>query len=243
VHPAADFCRLCGADIVPATRSAARSAWLDALREAPARLRAWRPRMVAPALPSLSSLASLSRPWVSSLRGVTRSLAAPRVRQRAAVAGVAILVVALAAMLGRASASGDGSAGGALAAAQRAVTERDAKIASLEGTIATGAKAQSALQTSVQSAQQESVTMRDARDSAAQQVTALEAKVRETEASLKDAQALTSKQRQDLRILSTCLNGTAVALAFGRTGRWPSADVALAAVADACAASTPLLQR
>lgn len=126
-----------------------------------------------------------------------------------------------------------------LAAVRATLGERDAKIATLEGTIATNVQTQSALQT----AQQESAKSREERDADKQQIGSLEAKVTQIEAALKEAQATSTQRQQEIRTLSNCLNGTAVALAFGKTGRWSSAELAITAVESACKASEPLLQR
>lgn len=219
VHPAADFCGVCGGD---APRPKASSA----------------PRLSGIEFPDVAAgLAGLrtSAPAVS-MPGVSRRMLA------IAGAGVAGIVIALL-LVNAALGADDGSAARQLAAAKTAIEQRDAKIAALEGTVATNTQMQSALQSSAQGTKKENDVLKGERDSAKQEVTALEAKLKQTETSLKDAQTTVTKQTADLKTLAGCLNGTSVALAFGRSGRWPSADLALGAVAAACKASEPLLQR
>ena len=159
------------------------------------------------------------------------SIAMPRVGRATILAGVAVLVVLAALLLRFGIADADETA------------MRDARIANLEAALVANERAQTAMHASLNTAQQDNATLTGARDASQKQVTALEARVRAIEASLKDAQTLTTKQKQDLKTLSSCLNGTTVGLAFGRTGRWSAADLALASVVDACKAAEPLLRQ
>lgn len=223
LHPTAEFCRVCGVD-VPRTPDASTPRF-----QGLGGLRAMRlpdvagPRIPHVALPALTAM--------------------PRVSRRVLIAGGVVVACVVAAVLLASAARAGAQNGGALAAAQSALSGRDTKIASLDATIASNAQAQQSLQTSLQSAQQEKAVLTSQRDASQKQVTSLEAKVKDTDATLATQQALTTKQQQQLKTLSTCLNGTAVALAFGRSGRWPSADLALSAVADACKASEALLKQ
>ncbi|MDA0301619.1 MAG: hypothetical protein O2822_03755, partial [Chloroflexi bacterium] len=175
-----------------------------------------------------------------------RAAVLPRVSPRvgmiafAAFAGIAIALLLIQVSSG---ASDSAAAARELAAARDAIVQREAKIASLEGAITTRTQEQSALQSSAESAQGQVAALTDERDAAKQRVGLLEAELMQTKGDLKDEQARTAKQQAELKTLSTCLNGTAVGLAFGRTNRWSSADVALAAVADSCKAAESLLQR
>lgn len=223
LHPTADFCRACGLDVPRAPHtSTPRFQGLGGLRamRLPAAPALHAPRVAMPAMPALPRLPRR----VLAIGGVV------------AVAVVAVVLIASVAVAGAQD-------GGALAAARSALSGRDTKIASLEATIASNTQAQQSLQTSVQSAQQEKAVLTSQRDASQKQVTTLETKVKDAETTLQTQQALTTKQQQQLKTLSTCLNGTAVALAFGRSGRWASADLALSAVADACKASEALLKQ
>ena len=241
VHPAADFCRLCGADAPKPTRETApRLRGIHALRTfripgassvhlpgLPAR----RAGAAASALTRTPSLPSVTLPRLSSRAGVIAG---------AALTGVMVALL----LIGRTMGASDSDVTAReLAAARDAITQRDARIASLEGAVATGTQAQSALQSTAKSAQDESVALKNERDEAKLRVGQLETKLMQTEGNLSDLQKVSTKQLADIRALSTCLNGTAVGLAFGRTNRWSSADFALAAVQDACKASESLLQR
>lgn len=267
VHPAADFCGVCGGDAPrPEASSAPRLSGMGGigLPGVAAGLAALRnvriPGASSVRLPSFPARAarnsSTARPGGSERRAASGgsaavvrasapSIAMPSVSQRAlviagaAVAGIVIALLLVNAALG----ADDGSTARQLAAAKTAIEQRDAKIAALEGTVATNTQMQSALQSSSQSTKKENDILKTERDSSKQEVTALEAKLKQTEASLKDSQAAVTKQTADLKTLSSCLNGTSVALAFGRSGRWPSADLALGAVAAACKTSESLLQR
>ena len=272
VHPAADFCGVCGGDAPRAEASSAPRLSGMGLTgigaSVAARFAALRnvriPGASSVRLPSLSARPARGSGDAGRSRGTERrdtsgtsggsaaamrasapAIAMPRVSQRAlgitgsAVAGIVIALLLANAALG----ADDGSTARELAAAKTAIEQRDAKIAALEGTVATNTQMQSALQSSAQSTTRQNDILKTERDSATQEVTALEAKLQQTETSLKGTQATITKQTADLRTLSSCLNGTSVALAFGRSGRWSSADLALGAVAAACKASESLLQR
>lgn len=200
-------------------------------------------RRVASAAPSSATLRTAMRPGTPAGAGDS---ALPRFSPRvgmiafAAFAGIAIALLLIQVSSG---ASDSAAAARELAAAHDAIAQRDARIANLEGTIAARAQEQSVLQNSAESAQGRVAALTDERDTAKQRVALLETELMETKGDLKDAQAVTAKQQAELKTLSTCLNGTAVGLAFGRTNRWSSADFALAAVADSCKAAESLLQR
>lgn len=70
---------------------------------------------------------------------------------------------------------------------------------------------------------------------AAGEIARLRGQVKEAEASAATAQEATDRATRRIRALTECLNGTTVALQFGRTDAWDPADRALAAVAAACA--------
>ena len=248
VHPAADFCRVCGADVPKISKDTApRLRGMDALRA----IRI--PGASSVRLPSFGSRApqveagsrSQATPSASALHlGAPSVPALPRISSRAAIiagAAVAGLVVAFLLIRVTLGASDDDATARELDAARVAITQRDAKIASLEGAVATGSQAQSALQSSAKSEQDANAALTKERDDAKQRVSQLETKLMETEGRLTDAQAATVKASHDAKTLASCLNGTAVAVAFGRTNRWSSVDFALAAVADACKASEALL--
>lgn len=249
VHPAADFCGVCGADVPKISKETApRLRGMEALRAiripgaSSVRLPSFggrAPQVEAgghtEATPSTSAL-HLDRPAMPLL---------PRISSRAAiVAGAALagLLVALLLIRVTLGASDDDATARELDAARGAITQRDAKIASLEGTVATGSQAQSALQSSAKSVQDANAALTKERDDARRRVSQLETKLMETEGRLTDAQTVAAKAAHDAKTLASCLNGTAVGLAFGRTNRWSSADFALAAVADACKASESLLR-
>lgn len=162
-----------------------------------------------------------------------RSIARPRdIAPRASTVG-ALAVVALIAV---------GVGGFARGWAGAGIAERDQRITTLEARAAEDARTLADAQAATQAAQRERDGLRDARDSTQQQVTMLEAKIAQVEAKLAEQQAQITRQQQDLKTLSTCLNGTAVALAFGRSGRWSAADTALAAVSSACSQAGPLMR-
>lgn len=172
--------------------------------------------------------------------------ALPRISSRTALAASAAVVGLLLALVLVRVAFGASDAARAereLTAARDAITQRDAKIASLEGVVATGNQAQGELQNVAKTAQEQGAATARERDEAQQRVSQLESRLMETQGKLTDLEKKSAQQTQELKSLASCLNGTAVALAFGRTNRWSSADVALAAVADACKASEALLQR
>jgi hypothetical protein len=222
-----------------ATGSAAGSAAGDAVGAAARRAG----RTVTAAASSASTLRSTVHLGAPSATGAA---ALPRFSPRvgmiafAAFAGVAIALLLIQVSSG---ASDSAAAARELAAAHDAITQRDAKIAGLEAAIATRTQEQSALQSSAESAQGQAVALTEERDTAKQRVSLLETELMQAKGDLKDAQAAAAKQQAELKTLSTCLNGTAVGLAFGRTNRWSSADFALAAVADSCKAAESLLQR
>ena len=243
IHSAADFCRVCGTDAPPrAESSTPRLRGIDSLRALVPAMPSRAPRQARSARRSgsVAPEAALHLP-ASALS----ALRVPAVSRRALmVAGAVAAVIAIALVLVNIDTGAPPDVTGReLAAARQTIAERDAKLASLEGTLATNTQAQSALQTSAQQTQQANDTLRQERDAAQQQVKALEVKVTQTEASLKEQLTLTTLQQNNLSTLSSCLNGTAVALAFGRTERWNSADLALNAVAGACKAAEPLLRR
>jgi hypothetical protein len=252
VHPAADFCRVCGADAPVSTKEAApRLRGMDALRaiRIPGALSIHLPN-IAVRLPRGGGSVSAPSSRTSALHLGAPTLPAaivlPRISSRGAmIAGAALVGIVFALLAIRVTlGAGDSDATAReLDAARVAITQRDAKIASLEGTVATGSQAQSALQSTAQSAQSDNAALKNERDQAKQRVALLETKLMQTEGSLTDLQKVSAKQAQDIKTLTTCLNGTAVGLAFGRTNRWTSADFALAAVVDACKASESLLQR
>lgn len=174
------------------------------------------------------------------------SAALPRLSTRTAlIVSAAVVGLLLALVLVRVAfgASEAARAERELTAARDAIAQRDAKIASLEGAVATGSQAQSELQNAAKSAQEQGAATARERDDAKQRVSQLESKLMETQGKLTDLEQKSAQQAQELKSLASCLNGTAVGLAFGRTNRWSSADFALAAVADACKASESLLQR
>ena len=242
VHPSADFCRVCGADAPkPSAETAPRLRGMDALRaiRIPGASSIRLPHLPARRTGAAASALPMTR---SSMPSVTM----PRLPARgtmvaaAAVAGIVLAFVLVQVSLG----AGDGDATAReLTEARAALQQRDAKIASLEGTVATGSQAQSALQGTAKAAQDENAALKAERDDAKLRVSALETKLMETQGQLTDLQKTSAKQATDIRSLANCLNGTAVGLAFGRTNRWSSADFALAAVSDACKASESLLQR
>ncbi len=69
---------------------------------------------------------------------------------------------------------------------------------------------------------------------AAGEVARLREQVTKAEASAKAEKETAERIERRIQALSECLNGTAVALQFGRTGAWDPADRALAAVSAAC---------
>ncbi len=239
VHPAADFCRICGADAPPRATSSR-----IALPPGAARVS----QQFAAAIDRVRDRASsMSRPSPRlALSGGPGALAVPRISRRSTVlaAGAVAGLIVMLLLVRTALASAEN--GGALDAARNALSGQNARIATLEAKVAADAQAhqqqQGALQAQLQTAQQQGATLKGERDSSKQQVTALDAKIKDLEETLKTQQTLTTKQQADLKTLSTCLNGTSVALAFGKTNRWSSADVALNSVKDACKAAEPLLR-
>ncbi|MBM4410629.1 MAG: hypothetical protein FJ037_04770 [Chloroflexi bacterium] len=67
------------------------------------------------------------------------------------------------------------------------------------------------------------------------EIARLRDQVKDAKARAQAAQEATDRATRQIRALTECLNGTAVALQFGRTDAWDPADRALAAVAAACA--------
>lgn len=89
-----------------------------------------------------------------------------------------------------------------------------------------------------------------ARTEAATQITAaqheiasLSQRLQQAESSLTQQQQTATELRRQVQLFRECLDGTAVALEFGRRGTWAAADRAIAAVAASCAnaraATTP----
>jgi hypothetical protein len=70
-----------------------------------------------------------------------------------------------------------------------------------------------------------------------EELAAAQAAAAEAEADLQASQEALRASESRIAALEECLDGTTVALAFARDGRQGAADVALAAVADACAAA------
>lgn len=88
----------------------------------------------------------------------------------------------------------------------------------------------------LQAAQERSQAATDASAAtAAGEITRLQEQVKTEQASAKTAQEAADRATRRIQALTECLNGTAVALQFGRTDAWGPADRALAAVSAACA--------
>lgn len=166
VHPAADFCGVCGGDAPrPEASSTLRlsgmglpgaAAGLAALRNLRFPSFASRPAQGSRDAAGRSSGTGrrvASGVSAAAVRASAPAIAMPSVSQRALVivgASVAGIVLALL-LVNAALGADDGGTARQLAAAKTAIEQRDAKIAALEGTVATNTQMQGALQSSSQS--------------------------------------------------------------------------------------------
>ncbi|MGE3856692.1 MAG: hypothetical protein AB7G21_07030, partial [Dehalococcoidia bacterium] len=134
------------------------------------------------------------------------AVALPRVSSRIAVIGsaaVAGLLLALLIVRVTFGASEAAQTARELAAARDAIAQRDAQIATLQGTITTTAQAQSELQSAAKSAQDTNASLAAERDEAKQRVSQLETKLMETQGKVTDLEATTARQTQELKSLAS----------------------------------------
>lgn len=212
LHPLRPVCDFCGAE-APSSR-------VDALR--------W--------------LVERARETGTSAAGRARILRKPgippRVSRRGLIAvglSLAALLIALAVMtLGRGRSEPDTAASptpdsGALRASiVEARTKEEALLTALD---AAGQQIRE-----LQAAQERSRAAADASTATAfGEITRLQEQVKTAQASAKTAQEAVDRATRRIQALTECLNGTTVALQFGRTDAWGPADRALAAVSAACA--------
>jgi septal ring factor EnvC (AmiA/AmiB activator) len=126
-------------------------------------------------------------------------------------------------------------------ASEAAVTKQ---LSDLKAAASGADQARAALQTSAQQAQQNASSVTSQRDDlqkklddASKQLTEVQTKLTTAEASVTEQTKLTGLQKQQIKALSDCLSGTQVAIEFGRSGRWNSADLALQTIAASCTAA------
>lgn len=247
VHPGWYTCRGCGAE-----------------------LRSQRPRSAAralPALPRASAMSAIQRAaarageHVRTLRMPALQIRAPRIstphigaprigtaRLSSGLVPVLGMLVVLLAVGALALASSAASARAEAARAQEAERVATERLAAVQAMASGAEQARGDASSAAQQAEasvSKTVAERDelARrlDAATKDATAIQAKLMQATASAEQQTALVGQQRQQLRVLTECLSGTLVAVEFGRSGRWSSADRALEAVKDSCTAARALL--
>ncbi len=157
-----------------------------------------------------------------------------------AAVGAFALALVLATMLGVARSDASRARAGEAAA--------NAKLAELQSAVSGADQARATLQTAAQQAQASASSVAGERDSlrkqlddSAKELTELQAKLTSVQATADQQTVLATQQKQQVRVLTECLSGTLVAVEFGRSGRWSSADRALEAVKDSCTAARALL--
>lgn len=262
VHPNWDSCRGCGAALDglkgrpvawalptvprPVTEGAKRAAERVRKIQAPSFSA---PRLALRAVPRPSrpggGAGSLGRAWWTSraqfsmpaMSGV-RGFVAP------AAALVAVLALLLAAVFAASAANARVEARQAREAEQAA----GAKLTELQSAVTGAEQARGELQSAAQTAQASASSVASERDdakkrleAASKDLTELQAKLTSVTATAEQQTALAAQQKQQVRVLTECLSGTLVAIEFGRSGRWSSADRALDAVKDSCTAARALL--
>jgi len=161
------------------------------------------------------------------------------------VLGVLVVLLAVGALALASSAASARAEAGRAREAERVATERLATVQAMaSGAEQARGDANSAAQ-QAEASVSKTVAERDelARrlDAATKDAAAVQAKLTQVSATAEQQTALVGQQRQQLRVLTECLSGTLVAVEFGRSGRWSSADRALDAVKDSCTAARALL--
>ncbi|RLT27512.1 MAG: zinc ribbon domain-containing protein [Chloroflexi bacterium] len=125
--------------------------------------------------------------------------------------------------------------------AHAAANESAQQLADVKAAMTSADQARVALQTSAQQAQQSATSQRDdlqkKLDDASKQITDVQAKLTTAESTANEQTKLAGLQKQQIKVLSDCLSGTQVAIEFGRSGRWNSADLALSTIAASCTAA------
>ena len=252
VHPAWTSCRGCGASL-EALKSPA-IAWamptpkplfegarraFERVTSTPA-LRVSAPKVRAPRIAIPAGAASAA----SRVTATTARLgwSAPQLRAwlvpvlLVAAVGAFALVIVLA-----------GAVGAALLDAARAhasTAESTKQLADLKAAMTSADQARVTLQTTAQQAQTNVSSITSQRDDlqkklddTSKQITEVQAKLTTAESTANEQTKLTGLQKQQIKALSDCLSGTQVAVEFGRSGRWNSADLALQTVAASCTAA------
>ncbi len=167
---------------------------------------------------------------------VSRSFA--RVPRRTLIAlglGLAALLIALPLVaLGRGRSETGAGAGPTPDSAARQASIEEARTR--EAALLTALDAAGQQLRELQTAQERSQAAAEASAAtAAGEIARLQEQVKTAEANAKTAMEAADRATRRIQALTECLNGTTVALQFGRTDAWGPADRALAAVSAACA--------
>ena len=262
VHPNWDSCRGCGAALEglkgrpagwvlptmprPVTEGAKRAVERVRNIQGPSFST---PRLALRALPRSSRLGGGAGSLGRALSASRAQFAMPAMSgARRFVAPAAVFVAVAALLFAAVFAAAAADARAEARQAREAEQAVGAKLTELQSAVAGAEQTRGALQSAAQTAQASASSVAAERDAANQRLDAaakdlaeLQAKLTSVTATAEQQTALAGQQKQQVRVLTECLSGTLVAVEFGRSGRWSSADRALDAVKDSCTAARALL--